>query len=347
MHRLMYAGLPLPEIYVCRNAGEARKISDAGIPYLITNRNDKDIIKIILYRTLRAKFPYIDWTDVLDISGYETEVLYVPGSDDGEAAARSDEGDEELSDGDGMRDTADIATDRRVFECDGIRYDNKEVDLAAYCADASSHVNIEQLQDLGMLPKFMSDAADAIRSNIEDRIKWRECYNKRLGSCIGEFDYSLEAPNLIILDISGSIPRGISATMLELIDTLRDQANADLIITGSTSMFWSSEDELPDPRKIRSMIGCSNECTEFFRILRENIAGRHFGNVISFGDYDEPAYYNIKSFSGEIYETEVDRVIHYHTMDNDETGYARWCKMVSPGCEEEFNCTWCDVMMNR
>lgn len=337
MHRLKYDGIPLPEIYICRSRSEAEAIADAGIPYVITHRSDEEIIKIILYRTLKNRFPYIKWEDVLGISQYESAIVFVPG-----CHVESEVG---MFDGDPMGRAVDIAEGERTFDSKGTEWDMKRVDLSTYCADAAAHVNIEQLQALHMLPKFMDDAVDAIRMNLEDRILWRECWNKRLGSCVGEFDYTSEAPNLIILDVSGSIPDGISATMLELIDTLREQANADLIITGSTSMYWSRDDELPDPEIIRTKIGYANESYDFFRILREHVANRHFGNVISFGDYDQPCYCNERFFRGCIDGVEVDRVMHYHTISNEcRTGYAKWCHEACPECEEVFDTSWCKVM---
>lgn len=336
MHRLKYDGIPLPEIYICRSSKEAKVIAEAGIPYVITQRSDEEIIKIILYRTLRKRFPHIRWEMVLGINPHESMIVRVPGC--------HVKGEVGVFDGDPMGRSVDIADDVRTFDSKGSEWDMKRVELSRYCADAAAHVNIEQLQALHMLPKFMDDAVDAIRMNIEDRILWRECWNKRLGSCVGEFDYTSEAPNLIILDVSGSIPDGISATMLELIDTLRDQANADLIITGSTSRYWSRDDELPDPEVIRMRIGYANESYEFFRILRERVANRHFGNVISFGDNDAPDYRNERWFKGCMDGVEIDRVMHYHTLYERRTGYAMWCREACPECEEVFDTSWCKVM---
>lgn len=337
MHRLRYDGIPLPEVYVCRSSAEARVVAEAGIPYVITRRGDEEIIKIILYRTLQKRFPHIKWELVLGIDRYESMVVEVPGC--------RVEGGAGAFDGDPMGRSVDIAEGERTFDSKGSEWDMKRVRLDAYCADAAAHVNIEQLQALHMLPKFMDDAVDAIRMNLEDRMLWRECWNKRLGSCIGEFDYSSEAPNLIILDVSGSIPDGISATMLELVDTLRDQANADLIITGSTSRYWSRDDELPDPELIRVKIGYANESREFFQILKKYVANRHFGNVISFGDNDAPFYGNERWFRGCMDGVEVDRVMHYHTFSGwARTGYARWCHEACPECEEVFDKSWCQVM---
>lgn len=371
MHRLKTMGLPLPEVYVCRTRSEAVEIADAGIPYLISKLDDLEIVKLVMFRVLKKKFPHIDWKKTLGIKQVKSLIVMVPGSDqmDEEATeteepapvpeqpetpdiedpvdSEEDEDNEEYLDPESRMVTA-VAEDYRYFS--GSEYGcSTPVKLEDFCMDEAAHVNIEQLQALGFLPKFMDDAADAIRINLEDRIRWRECYNKRLGCCVGDVDFGYEAPNLIILDVSASIPEGISATMLQLIATLRDQANADLIVTGGKSFYWSNDDELPDPERIRKMVPRGNECDMFMKILAENISGRHFGNVISFGDYDAPETFafhyrnQYKDFS--MPGTQVDRVLHYHTYHPTRTGYAKWVHEICPDAEEVYDTEWCRVMI--
>ena len=248
------------------------------------------------------------------------------------------------------------SSDRNFGGVHGYTGINEErIPVDEYCADEAASVNIEQLQELGLLPKFMDDIATAIRMNLEGSMRWMDSWNKRLGACVGNMVYTESLPNLIILDVSWSIPEGISATMLELIETLRDRAEADLIVTGGTSKYWSRDEELPSPSAIRGMIPRSNESTHFAQILREEISGRKFGNVISFGDYDNPYGYGMlqgndftitddftRTFG--LQGTEVKRCLHYHTIDKTWTGYAKWCKAISPTCEEVFDNTWCKVM---
>lgn len=338
MHRLSYGGLPLPELYVCESRREARTCLESGIPCVVTSMSDEDVVKLVLYRTLMRKFPYVKWSRIIRVPpAYDEIVVMVPG---GEQA----EGGDAFSDGDYGK--VDIAKDHRVFSGTDSNTGSHHIktNIDDFCRDDISHVNVEQLQALGMLPRFMSDAADAIRVNMEDRLRWQDGWNKRLGACVGSASYGTDAPNLIILDISGSIPRGISYTMLQLIATLQGQTMADLIITGSRSMFWSYRDELPDPDWIRDNIGLSNERSMFFEILRHHVAGRHFGNVISFGDWDTPFDTDMGNMP-RLDGTVVDRVVHYHTTYDNPTGYARWCREVSPDCEEVIDTSWCEVMV--
>lgn len=373
MHRLQAGGLPLPEVYVCRTKAEAMTLSDNGIPYIKTSMPDIDIVKVVLYRILKNKFPYIKWNKILGASCTRRLNVIVPGrkvqtDEDGDknpiiidpnAVAESDgihddverdeaesfEEEKILDDGHGV---SFIAEDYREFDNEGIEdVRDRTVPVDEFCFDEASHVNIETLQALGFLPKFMDDATRAIRINMENRMMWRECWNKRLGAAVGDVNYSTEAANLIILDISGSIPEGISATMLRLVDSLRTQTNAEVIITGSTSMYWGDGEELPEPEWIRDHIGYGNEAQEFFRILKDHIQGRHFGNVISFGDNDCPySRFNARDTPGNnpLVGTRVDRVMHYHTTFQRETGYARWVGVFCPDAEQVIDTSWCEVM---
>lgn len=365
MHMLKCSGIRLPEIYVCRDRYEARQVIKAGIPCVITQMRDIDIIKIILYRTLKKKFPHIKWDDVLKINRKNT-INVIVGSTNDTSKEDIDEdddtcdpvyddvnidiretGDEETvekTDRDGSVASSEYRSMSGSMDGDDIKVE--KIDISDYCADESAHVNIEQLQSLGLLPKFMDDAIDAIRINLESRMRWHECYNKRLGECVGDVSYGDIARNLIILDVSYSIPEGISATMLQLIATLREQAEADLIVTGGRSLFFPREDELPDPEWLRGAVPRSNERNMFLKILETKVAGRHYGNVISFGDNDTPFSWDpVQDVSKlNMSGTVIDRVMHYHTWSAVETGYARWCKIVSPGCEQVFDTSWCRVM---
>ena len=363
MHRLQVGGLPLPEIYVCDDPGDSEVLADAGIPYIKTRMSDVDIVKLILFRVLEQKFPHIKWRKVLGINPTRRLNVIVPGhkvEPDDDAEEQIDETTDNGGDVDGDTEfdvamdepkghhASFIAEDYREFDNTGIEMiADRTVPIDEFCFDEASHVNVETLQSLGFLPKFMDDAADAIRINLENRMRWRECWNKRLGAAVGDVGYGTEAANLIILDISGSIPEGISATMLQLVDSLRSQTNAEVIITGGTSMYWGDGEELPDPSWIRDHIGYNNEASEFFQILRDHVAGRHFGNVISFGDNDSP-YYRFSSDdtpeNNPVIGVQVDRVLHYHTTYPKETGYARWVKIFCPDAEQVIDTSWCEVM---
>lgn len=377
MRRLSYPGIKLPCVYVTNDDAEVLMLRESGMPYIRTSDTDDRVVLCVLYHWLCRRFPHIDWRRQLGLGMKpRSYVVHVPGhrateesADDARRRVEAAEGDldmpEEtgdlacaddirLDDDGGFESRHDVADEEREFCGDGYHEEARDavVKLEEFCADELSHVNVEQLQALGFLPAFMSDVADAIRTNLLTSMRWRDGWNKRLGCAVGDFSVGTKAPNLIILDISGSIPRGISATMLELIDSLRSQAEADLIVTGGSSYYWPASAELPTPGWIRANVDCDNEAVMFYRILRERLAGRHFGNVISFGDNDCPV--DFARWQGQEPDEDagmgitVDRVMHFHTWQrNTRTGYAKWVSYANPNVEEVFDTSWCECMERR
>jgi hypothetical protein len=214
-----------------------------------------------------------------------------------------------------------------------------------YVGDLSSSVDIDALQKLGLLPKFVGDVTDCIKKNLSQSMRWTEGYTKKLGFPLGRFNCKSELPNLVIIDVSASIPDGIAATMLTLADTLRSQCNAELIITSRRSGYYPQGSELPKPQTLRDYYGRCNESREFWGIIEKHIAGREFGHVISFGDDDWPG--TVPGFC-DIAGTKVHAVHHYHTWKpRTETGYARWVGECCPEAQRFYDDEWCTVMNKR
>lgn len=341
MHRLDI-GIKIPEVYVCENQEEARQAKHYGLPYIVRPQGvtDEKLVGYIMYRTLRTKFPHIDWELVFKTSFLDTIIIHVPGDEDAQAHTCPT----------GDSNVADIAEDDRIFTggFDDGELDYCERELDAYIGDMSAEVSIEELQALNLLPTFLSDISDSIRRNLYG-YDWTEGYNKKRGVPLGNFNAERVRKNLMILDISGSIPRGISATMLTLIDTLRTQANADLIITGSTSLFYAAGEELPSPQWIRNHCGYGNEATQFYSILAKHVVGNEYGNVICFGDDDSPNFYRYYKMSEtdcpDMSSTKVGKLWSYHTNRKKTPGYARWIHDAGIEAEEEINTKWCKLML--
>ena len=345
LYRLRAGMLPVPKVYIAENRADVRVAKENGLPYIKKSNgiDDYTLLKVIMLPTLSKMFPYIDWVKQLGIGQvYKTLIVKVPGGecDVSKHSMKSDSG------------IADIASERREFSGTQGEAD-MDVKLADYAGDLSSKVNIEQLQDMMLLPSFLSDIATNINQNLYGSKVWNDGYNKKLNACIGNYDQAYEAGNLMILDISNSIPRGISATMLTLIETLREQANADLIITGSTSMWFPKQQELPSPEWIRKHIGYRNESEEFFKILIDNVFGKHWGNVIAFGDYDCPnrvqnyfdCKYNRISKNASYENTSVEKVWNYHTCADNHVGYANWVyDILGNEVPSEYNTSWCSII---
>lgn len=381
LQRVMIDGIKLPRLYIAENQQDAKLAREKGIPFVRWTQGQDALIKILLRPVLERMFPFIKWDAILgerqkfktmvnicssDNEAPEQDELaeQAGGLDDSVDACEVGIDDEPTVETD---DTLTIKTeDDTIVEyagaADGERLFNgsvpmvewKRLNIETYVGDLNSYVNIDVLQRLRLMPAFIGDILECVKLNLTSGIYWREGYNKKRGLPIGRFDASRQLPNLIILDVSGSIPRGISATMISLIDTLRSQLTADLIITGSNSRFYAMGESLPNPQRIRNMFGLGNECEEFFSILERNIKGNHYGHVFSFGDYDTPEYFGYtKQHCPGLGGTTVEFVHHYHTGAGLEkgkagkTGYAKWCHMLSKKPREEYDTSWCKAIATK
>ena len=348
MYRLKWHGITMPPIYVVEpnEREEARRF---GIPFLIkpSDWTDEDLIKVCLYHWLVSKFPNISWSKVFDDYGMHSSLkVNVPAEYRENPGCWTDgwtSDDFEVTEGGAYRETAG------GMEGDDVEIDYDSMRAWDFFDPSNVSANVEVLQKLKLLPKFMSDITDAIKSNLLDT-SWMDGWNKKLDAPLGCYQGSSEAPNLIILDVSGSIPRGIASTMIGLIDTLRTQANADLIITSGTSKYWKRGDKLPTPTQLSYLVGGCNEATQFYQILNDHVLGKHWGNVIVFGDQDCPTERRF-SFQQEnapkpaqLSATRIDNLMSFHTYCKLTPGYGRWVKDTSNRVPETIDTSWVSFM---
>lgn len=348
-------GVNLPEIYLAEDKKQARFAREHGLPWIrLPNGWSVELLaKVLLYNWLCREFPAINWDLELGIGNpvmkikIATEIMVnVPHTRDvGDGIDGGITGGMEVTEG-GYRETTDGG-----FKDD---VDFGEVDLMQYVGTEWEHdVNLAGLQSIGIMPTFVSDIATAIRKNLMS-VNWVDGWNKKLGAPIGKPGYASQAPNLMVLDVSGSIPGGVALTMVKLIDTLREQANADLIITGKRSWWYPIGSELPSPERLAGMIGGANEVIEFQRILEDHVYGKHWGNLVVFGDDDAPSDWRFRG-SGDPNErdaakksddimssgTTFDNVLAFHTRcDGILPGYGRFARLASPNVPIQYSYDW-------
>lgn len=350
MHQLKIGNIPLPTIFVCERL-ETKKCRELGIPYIIkpTGWSDEMLIKAVLWRPLYTKFPHLPWDKILGFRSEPKINVVVPKTVLVSSDYRESPGEYDL----GMvSDSMEISDDYRMTG--GGREDECHVEtmweregLWKWMGCGEWQVDIETLQQLHLLPTFLDDVATAIKRNLIG-LQWADGWNKKLDCNMGRYDSGTEAPNLIVLDVSGSIPRGVSATMVTLIDTLRTQANADLIITGHLSQYWKSGESLPDPRKLAQIVGGCNERSQFYRILRKHILGRHWGNVIVFGDNDAPSDDRFDRHGcandvlevNELQKTRIDNLLAFHTSKHLVPGYGLWAEKCVNAANITYDTSW-------
>ena len=381
MYQLKIGNIPLPKLYVCEK-GEGRKARELGVPYIIKPKGwtDERLVKCVLYRTLARKFPDILWARILGpeaCNPYGIEVN-VPNQVEPPVVGQRKEVAAEYRDNPGF-DTTGLTSPDMEFTEDaeyrdtggGLDVDDKvdwtkpltqwDVErLDKYVGDLGFYVDIEELQALHLLPVFLDDIANAIKKNLYS-VAWCDGYNKKLGCNLGSWKGGSQAPNLIVLDVSGSIPSGVAGTMVSLIDTLRSQADADLIITSGRSEFFPANEGLPSPDQLSGLIGGCNERIQFYDILRKHVLGKHWGNVVVFGDQDAPADPRLKRmdrlYGGgkkaehitdqELQSTRIDRIMAFHTYARKVPGYGLWAVQAAPKAEIVYNTEWTKEMRGR
>lgn len=330
LRQLKIDGIKLPKLYVATNAADAKLAESNGLPYVRWKGSDESLIKLVFIPTLKRLFPYIRWDDIFPSKKYKTLVVHVPGG----TVELDDEPTTSIDNG-----VSDIATSERGF----LGANNNEVktmSLEEYAGDMTAQVDLDVLQELELMPQFIGDIIDCIKRNLTS-FKWTEGYNKKRGVPIGNFSGSKGLKNLIILDVSASIPRGISATMLSLIDTLRTKIDADLIVTAARSYYFEMGTELPSPDELREMCPPGNESHMFHEILAEHIVGREWGNVICFGDYDHPCTAEcIRYETVNLANTVVHELWNYHTYDRGICGYGRWAAEFTSNPVQHYNTDW-------
>ena len=221
--------------------------------------------------------------------------------------------------------------------------DVTETTLEELMDSDNTWIDMDIVHELGIMPKFCEDIYEAIRSDITNSFIWNDGYNKKTGLCVGSLEYNKLPRTLIIIDVSGSMPNGISGGLLAMVGTMSSITNADIIITGSKSVFIKNEDAVnADPRKLRREIGRSNESHEFIKIFETHDMG--YDNVISFGDSDNPGCEWIDDIPGVnpkiLYDFFVSRTDTYGVSSKQGTGYARWCKRANPGLTVKTYDNW-------
>lgn len=359
MRRLEIGGVKLKELYVAESSEDMRFARKHGIAAIRMPNGwtMDDLVKYIIYPVFRRMLPHVvDTSDMKNRKRIGDRIRVV------KPVRRDTELRHDAEINEGIDIVSDDKDDYRVTVAGGevgeVDYDR--VKLSDYLGtEWETDVNVETLQAVGMLPKFMSDITEAVKHNLSS-VAWYDGWNKKYDLPIGRPGYSREAPNLMILDVSGSIPGGVALTMVKIIDSLREQANADLIVTGSHSWWYPLGNDMPDPEFLAARIGGANEIVAFQHIMEDHIAGKHYGNLIVFGDDDAPddqrfttevanrrfgegtrkAAQGWAGFLGKI-GTRIDNIMAFHTRNIDKIpGYGKWAKIVSPNATVQYSNEW-------
>ena len=314
--------VPLPIIYLLESTEELFKIP-LGIPYIVGDKSHyNDYVKLLEYQILlssarKTGFSF-RWNRLLEENGFRLP----------------------------KRETNDISVRASL---DNDSHENPSYNVNAYLAKIDYIVDIEYLKSLHIIPEFFSDIENNIKSNLVNSIMYNPyLYNKKLDLFIGEAELNNQERNLITIDISGSIPKTVSKTILLLAKTMSVSFFADLLITGSKSTLYEYEKvHTLDINKIYDENGTDNDQIWFKRLLSQS---RKYNTVIVFGDNDNPCTGWNNSFNNKggrdnpfndssrymsveeginLNQWDVKKVLSLHTCNqtsDNVAGYARWFK---------------------
>lgn len=292
-------GIEIPTIFLIENEEDFKQLPK-GLPYIIGKQSELEFISIyltfqvLLKSCLKTKLP-IKWLDCLKRLGYHTTKIYTLSS--GGEYDESSTGDSNLS-------------------------------IDVFVED-SYVVNFDKLTELKILPVWLDDLRAAIETNIINEVIFDPTlYNKQLGINVGAGTIKSHLKNLLILDVSGSIPQGVVVTITNLAKLMSKKFHADIMITsGQTVLIDYDNVQDSDIIEIAKKSGHGNEGEMYKKIVEEH---KVYGTIISFGDDDCPKHYG---HLGKLEPRwEIENIISLHTESDSKAvvGYAKYLQSKNP-----------------
>lgn len=221
-----------------------------------------------------------------------------------------------------------------IIEKDEVFFD-KETKLSInrlkdFVRDGSVYVDIQKLKELNVFPTWLDKIEDAIKTNVQNFAVYNpHMYNKKLDGMYGGLIFTPPSRNLIIIDISSSIPRAVSSTCLTLSKNLAETFYADIMITGSITVLFLYEELYKLNIETIYEIGMGNEQTYYKSLVTSDV--KEYNTVIAFGDYHSPCdrwegKSSISITDGKaLCKWSVKKLISFHTKtDKEIAGYAQW-----------------------
>ena len=317
----------LPIVYFITDKEEIKELP-IGVPFIVGNENVEDaIVRILEYEilyqeALKSGYPF-NFRQILRDNGYTNlEDHYFPGTVYMDYVTT-----ESIEAGEDFEDLGELKELSYLSEA-----------FQKFIRDATAYVDIQKLKELNVFPIWLDIIEKAIHTNIHNFAVYNNnMYNKKLEGMYGSLDLVSPDKNLVIIDISGSIPRGVSATTLAMARNLAETFYCDLIITGSKSTLYPYEEiHKLNVEEVYEENGMDNDQVYFRKLLTKDF--RHYRTVICFGDNHSPSYnwrnqYNVRTgtISREdgqaLCQWTTDKLISFHTTSDVNTaGYADWFK---------------------
>lgn len=209
------------------------------------------------------------------------------------------------------------------------------IDSEQFMYDVGYKVEIDVLQDLKLIPKWYDDIEKTVTINITESMLFNpSLYSKKHDEVLGGLEFAPMQKNVLIIDISSSIPRGVSSTVLALAKTLAERFYCDLVITGSRSTLYPYEEvgEL-DIKELYDYNGMDNDQVYFRKLVEDP---KKYKTAIVFGDNHNPGYAWCNKYNNcstpisiddgkKLCKWEIDEIISFHTTESSKlAGYAEW-----------------------
>lgn len=298
VQKIVSKKVELPVIYLVENQEDYNTLPK-GIPYIIGSKEDLKFITIflefqVLYKSCLKTGLKIKWLDMLSRIGYKSNLRQYTLQSGGEYW-------------NGDKGTSNVSVDQFIED--------------------QYLVNFDKLAELKILPVWLDDIRSSIEANIIDEVIFDPtAFNKQMGMNIGTGAMKHNKKNLLILDISGSIPDAIRLTIIKLSRLMSKKFYADVIFTGGQTIFLEYEEVMTkDIDNITSKISRNNEGAMYKEIVE---VPRDYNTCICFGDDDSPMGYNNCGTIKNRFTVETLYSLHTDTRKSDKlTGY---CKVFRP-----------------
>lgn len=292
IQKIVSKKVELPPIFLIENEEDFKQLPK-GLPYVIGNQAELGFITLflefqVLYRSCNKTGIPVKWLDCLKRIGYGTNLRQYTLKSGGVYDAGGD--------GNYFIKVEDFIEDQYL-------------------------VDFDKLSDLKILPVWLEDLKASIETNIIDEVMFDPtAFNKQLQMNIGGAGVKHNLKNLLILDISSSMPKGVVLTITNLAKLMSKKFYADVILTGRKSYLIDYED-VPNTDIVEavSSYGGGNEGDMYKEILKQN---KEYATVISFGDNDRPGIYK----GDKDMNFKVHTLYSLHTEGNrtsNITGYAQ------------------------
>jgi len=250
----------LPPIFLVEDEDDFNQLPK-GLPYIIGNSSDLRFITLfleyqVLFRSCKKTGLPFKWLNILKRAGYGTsrirEYQLRSGGDYGAASF-----------------------------AEGTKLDIDDFVEQQYLVD------FDRLSELKILPTWLEDLKQSVQTNIIDEVIFDPTgFSKHLGFNAGSASLKHNLKNLLILDVSASIPTSIVVAITSLARLMSKRFYADILITSSQSKLIKYEDVFnTDIVALSESWARGNESEMYKEIIKEHA---QYNTIISFGDNDSP-----------------------------------------------------------